>query len=131
MTSNLNLPTEIVDIINKFVDYDINSIKYAKHLATKNPNLEKIKNAISRNNPRDYFDEDDNGHWIYGFENDSNEHLQLQCIHCIKCGNYKELAEDKHVYYIIRRKVPIMCLCKDNEYLAGYKQYEDYDPNYE
>jgi hypothetical protein len=121
--NNIKLPMDLINIIKSYTYYDINSLGYIKYLSKKNPNLEKIKSAISRNNNQNYFDDNDsNESWLFGFV-DGIETLQFQCINCAKCGNYKDLSELNHFLYIIYKKIPIMCLCIDNEYLDEYEGY--------
>jgi hypothetical protein len=124
--NNMILPLDVINIIKSYAYYDTNSVEYAKKLAEKNPTLEKIKKAISRNNNKDYFENSDkNELWLFGFDEDTHEKIQLQCVNCSKCGNYKDVSEDTILKYIIRKKIPILCLCSDNEYLQEYEYYND------
>jgi hypothetical protein len=52
--NSMDLPMDIIGVIKKYAYYDINSVEFAKKLAEKNPNLEKIKSEISKNNNQNY-----------------------------------------------------------------------------
>jgi hypothetical protein len=136
--NGFSLPMDVLGVIKGYLYYDMNTMVYAKKIAAdKQPILEKIKNSISRNNVMDYFDgmneeDQEEENWVFTFiVEDHPERTHLQCINCKKCGNYKDFTHEKDLYYAIRRKIPIMCLCKDNEFLNTYKRYQKYDPDFD
>lgn len=105
------LPTDLFAYILEFVVIITPSVE-AFRQNKRNKINRLIKMAISRNlssyndDLGDYFvlEDDDGDHWIFGFNIDSGESLQLQACNCKKCGNYS---------YPLSFEVPnhIMCSC--------------------
>lgn len=112
----IGLPLDIVREIKHFV-YDDKIMGESKKV--KNRAISILKTAISREPSNtdavlslpDIIFEIHGiqfGHWAYGFAN-SNE-VQLQAIHCLRCGNYHMLLDMTH-----RRYSPaVFCVCLEN-----------------
>jgi hypothetical protein len=97
----------------------------------KTNNISSIENHLIRSRRYDVSITYDNYYrtpriWLFGFD-DIRPDIQIQCVSCVKCGNYKDLTELNNFQYILRKKIPIMCLCADNEYLDEYNEYLQYD----
>ena len=130
----LALPNELNDTIKSFLYHDVTSMKYARHLASKRePILKLIKMADSRYNHRLFHideDPDTHEHWVFGFSENIEERLALQCNNCSKCGNYQIIGDVRLHCYCKTKKVPIMCLCSSNIY-RNYVNYEEDDNDFD
>ena len=84
---------DISNEIKSFCFYDIvtwetiNLIRQSKNTIN---NLIKYS-CISRYNPHDFYDEDENHdeHWVFWIFDQAEGAIQFQSMNCKKCGNYK------------------------------------------
>lgn len=72
--------------ITQYLFWDIHSLPFARHIASKSYFLPVIKTALSRANGFHHLDQVDSEdpHWAFGIDNE----VALQSISCPKCGEY-------------------------------------------
>jgi hypothetical protein len=91
LINQLDIPTDLFDKIKGFCFYDKKSWETIQFIRYKKEVINDIfkNHAISRANPSDWFDDNDDEHWSFWV--DTPEHTirsQFQGANCMVCGNY-------------------------------------------
>jgi hypothetical protein len=116
--NKFDLPSELCDIIKSYCFYDIVSWEKIQFIRYKKEVINDIfkNNVVSRANPYDFFDEHDEGHWIFWVDTAEDTYkCQFQGYNCTICGDYDQVYAPEH----ISRK--IICDCEyDSDDDASY-----------
>ena len=107
--NKFDLPSELCDIIKSYCFYDIKTWETIQFIRYKKEVINNIfkNNVVSRENPSDFYDDDDERHWVFWVDTDEDRvKCQFQGMNCLGCGNYNgAYAPD----YISRK---IICDCE-------------------
>ena len=112
--NRLDLPSDLHDIIKSYSFYDIKTWETIQFIRDKKEVINDIfkNNVISRVNPSDmYDDDDDERHWVVWVDTEEDSvKCQFQGLNCLHCGNYNGAYAP---YYISEK---IICNCADEYY---------------
>lgn len=88
---SIYLPEDLVRLIDSFLLWDLNSIRFVEHLKknpTRNKMLQLINSSMSRKHGfyPNYQPDTEDEHWAFG--NLECENVWFQAINCRVCGGY-------------------------------------------
>lgn len=122
LINQLDIPVDLFDKIKEFCFYDIKSWETIQFIRYKKEVINNIftNHTISRANPSDWWDDNDDEHWAFWVDTPEDESkCQFQGSNCMACGNYIPETCQPYVATNIR------CSCTSRYDLWNNESYDD------